>query len=231
MFKMHQTRKLMKRLIPILPILFILIASSACSHNEREVPISAPATESLGNETAEANGVVKQLLMNPSGKVDGFVLSDGTQVSCPANMSADVAKTIGPNDRVNVVGIRQNDRVLRATKITNTNTNQYVSWADVTPPASEAAIQPLPHKKDIRTFRSPGMKPLTAQGKIQSQIFDNEGELNGVILSDKSVVRFGPKILGRSKDKFEVGKGLKASGYGTKNSYGKSLEATSVTNY
>lgn len=228
MFKMHQTRKLMKRLISILSVLFIFIASSACSHNDREVPASAPDREALGSEIAEANGTVRHILMNPSGKVDGFIMSDGTQVSCPPHMSDKVMKTISTNDRVSVQGVRENDRVLRATKITNTSTNKFVDIADVTPPASEPAI---PMRKDIRPPRTAGMKQLSAQGTIQSQIFGKEGELNGVILSDKSVVRFGPKVLGKSKAQFEVGKGLKASGYGTNNSYGKSLEATSISNY
>lgn len=222
----------MKRLIPIFSMLVILIASSACSHNERVAPISAPATEALGSETAEANGLVKQLLINPSGKVDGFIMSDGTQVSCPPHMSAEVVRTIAANDRVNVVGVRENDRVIRAHKITNTSTNQYVSVAEQTPPASEPANHPMPKRKDIRPMaRTAGMKPLKAQGKIQSQLFGREGEVNGVVLSDSSVVRFSPEVLGKTKAKFEVGQGLKASGYGTKNSYGKALEATSISNY
>lgn len=218
----------MKRLIPILSILLILITFSACSHTDREVPASAPDREALGSELAEANGTIKHLLMNPAGKVDGFIMSDGTQVSCPPHMSEKVLKTVSPNDRVNVQGVRENDRVLRATKITNTATNRFVDIAPITPPASEAAV---PMRKDIRPPRTAGMKQLNAQGTIQSQIFGKEGELNGVILSDRSIVRFGPKVLEKSKAQFEVGKGLKASGYGTNNSYGKSLEATSISNY
>jgi hypothetical protein len=222
---MHQTRKLMKRLIPTFSILLILITLNACSHDESRVPPSAPAHESLGSETAEASGTVKHMLMNPSGKVEGFIMSDGTQVSCPANMSDKVMKTISTNDRVSVQGVRENDKVLRATKITNTSTNLFVDIAAATPPASEPAI---PMRRDIRP---PGMKKLSAQGTIQSQIFGKEGELDGVILSDSSVVRFGPRVLGKSKAKFDVGKGLKASGYGTKTAHGKSLEATSISNY
>jgi hypothetical protein len=218
----------MKRLIPIFSILLILITFSACSHDESKVPASAPANEALGSETAEASGTVKHLLMNPSGKVEGFIMSDGTQVSCPANMSDQVMKTISKNDRVSVQGVRENDRVLRATKITNTSTNLYVDIAAATTPASEPAI---PMSRDIRPPRTAGMKQLSAQGIIQSQIFGKEGELDGVILSDSSVVRFGPKVLGRSKAQFDVGKGLKASGYGTKTANGKSLEATSISNY
>ncbi|MEA9357305.1 hypothetical protein SHI21_13855 [Bacteriovorax sp. PP10] len=217
----------MKRLIPIFSILLILITLNACSHDESRVPVSAPTHEALGSETAEANGTVRHMLTNPTGKVEGFIMSDGTQVMCPPNMSEQVMKTISPNDRVSVQGVRENDRVLRASKITNTSTNRFVDIA-ATPPASEPAV---PMRKDIRPPRTAGMKPLTAKGTVRSQIFGKAGELNGVVLSDKSIIHFGPRVLEKSKAQFDIGKSVKASGYGTSGSYGKSLEATSISNY
>ena len=211
----------MKCLLSITSILIIVIGLSACSHNEKNASVTAApmktAPESLALDTVEVNGVVKHLLMNPSGKVDGFILNDGTQIYTPPHLSSQVTKTALINERVNVIGVKDHDRLITATRVMNVYTNKVVE-----------IVAPTPKIANVRAVRT-GMQQLQARGKIKSKIFGKEGELKGVILSDSSIVRFGPKVA--EKAKFEVGQQIKVSGYGTKNSNGKSLEATSISTY
>lgn len=211
----------MKCLFSIMLILIMTIGLSACSHNEKNASvIVAPIKkipESEATNVVEVNGVVKHLLINPSGKVDGFILNDGTQICSPPHLSAQIIKTASINERVNVIGVRESDRLITATRIMNVYTNKVVVVAG---PTRQIA--------NVRSTRS-RMQQLQVKGKIKSQIFGKEGEVKGVVLSDSSIVRFGPKVSGKAK--FEVGQGIKVSGYGTKNSYGKSLEATSISTY
>lgn len=220
----------MKRLLPVLSFILIIIAASACSHTEDKTAATAapPLSKPLASESSEVRGTVRHLITNPGGEINGLILSDGTQISCPANMSPEITKIISANDPVTIVGVRDNDKILRAQKITNTATNQSVAM-------SSEEVLPAGETGQWRGYRpvpmSSGMKQLRAQGTIKSQIFDQEGQVSGVVLSDKSVVRFGPQVLGKSKAKVEVGKSIKASGYGTQSSTGKSIEATSISNY
>lgn len=175
------------------------------------------APESVATDTVEINGVVKHLLMNPSGKVDGFILNDGNQINTPPHLSSQVIKTALINERVNVIGVRVHDRLITAKRVMNVYTNRVVE-----------VLAPTPQIVNVRATKT-GMQQLQVRGKIKSKIFGKEGEVKGVVLSDSSVVRFGPKVS--EKTKFEVGQEIKVSGFGTKNANGKALEATSVSTY
>lgn len=221
----------MKRLLPVLSFILIILSVNGCSHTQDKTAAAAapPLTKPLASESSEVRGTVRHMLTTPGGQINGLILSDGTQISCPANMSPEVTRIISPNDIVTVIGVRDNNKILRAQRITNTSTNQSVAM-------SSDAVEPAGETRQWRTGYRPvpmtsGMKQLRAQGTIKSQIFDKEGDVTGVVLSDKSIVHFGPQVLGKSRAKVEVGKGIKASGYGTQSSYGKSMQATSISNY
>lgn len=224
----------MKHFIPTLTLAVVLIASSACSHHDKKTPPPAPNEGPVAlevreaRELAETRGQVKYFLMNPEGKIDGFILSEGTQVNVPPHLSRDLTDIVSLRDSVSISGVRESEKVLRAEKITNTSNDKYVTVNETTPPASEPTSSMPPHKAP-KHHQKDGLKQLNVSGKIQSQIYGREGEVTGVVLSDKSVVRFGHEIMKKTNNNFEVGKNLKASGYGTQNSYGKAIEATSVT--
>ena len=169
--------------------------------------------------TLELKGTVQRFLMNPQGNVDGFMLDDGTQVKFPPHMSSQLTAVISPKDSVDVKGFRENAKVFKAETVTNTKTSKFVVEA---PP-----IVGLDNKKPRKgpkhgPRKFEGLQQLSAFGKIQAQLFGRHGEVNGIILSDGTIVHFDPRMLDDESDmsnvKTDVGQSLQASGLGTKNS-------------
>ena len=191
----------------------------------------------MKNETdnsLEVKGTVKNFLMNPKGDVDGFLFDDGTQVNFPPHMSSQLTAVIAPKDKVEVKGIRENDKVIKAKTVINIQTSKSVlETPPTTGPKDEGKnlSPPPPHQKPEHAPKHlEGLKQLSVHGEIQSQIFGHRGEVIGVVLTDGSIVRFGPRMLDDSKVKTDIGQSLQASGPGTKNSYGQALEATELSN-
>ena len=58
--------------------------------------------------------------------------------------------------------------------------------------------------------------------------YGKHGEINGVILSDGTGVRFPREVSYQFESMLKIGQSITASGYGTKNQYGKALEATEL---
>ncbi len=176
--------------------------------------------------TVEKKGTIEQMLMNPEGDADGFVLQDGTQVHFPPHMSAELRGAVAVKDAVEMKGVAENAKRFRAESVTNTKTGKTIK--DV-PPHLMGAKRPHPEGP-----RGPKAKErldqLSAEGQISRQLFGPRGEVNGVILADGTVVRVGPRARDTSEASLDVGKKLRASGYGTKNESGTSLEATDLKN-
>ena len=183
--------------------LFILMAAATCS-------VAQAKSYSIQSENSlETKGTVERLLMNSQGDVDGFLLNDGTQVSVPPPMAAQLTSVIAPKDKVDVKGFRTNSRVFEAQSVFNRTTEKSV------------ALTPLNESR----------QQLSAQGKIRTQLYGARGEVNGVILADGTIVRFGPGFLEKSDVKLDVGQSLRASGLGTKNNIGMALEASQMSNW
>ena len=71
---------------------------------------------------------------------------------------------------------------------------------------------------------------MSTAGTVASELNGRKGEVNGVILSDDTIVHFGPRLIEDSKVKLTKGSKIKVTGFGTKNEYGQSIEATEVAN-
>ncbi|MNE73416.1 hypothetical protein D3C80_1694270 [compost metagenome] len=66
---------------------------------------------------------------------------------------------------------------------------------------------------------------MEVEGSIETVLTGPRGETNGVILNDGSIVRFPPNGM---QIPIKAGMPFAASGLGTRNNYGQSLEAISV---
>jgi hypothetical protein len=176
--------------------------------------LTAAGTNALASEPA-AQGTVAQLLINPNGDVDGLLLADGTQVQFPPHLSPNVIQITRPGDAVIVQGFRgYGVPVVHATVITNRKTGQSVIDE---PPQPGVAPPPA------------ALTALTARGAVTRMLYTDRGELNGVLLADRTVVRFPPPLGAQLQAMLHPGAVLSASGYGTQNGYGRALEATSLS--
>jgi hypothetical protein len=227
----------MKSIYSIALLAAALSGLAACSSHEARQPVSdAPVASTKFNDAQEEQGTIERFLLTSRGDIDGMILTGGIQVSTPPHLSAQVRKTMAVNDTVLVKGFYQNDRVFKAEKITNVRTSKSVAEMLSPPPKPEQEelsnyLPPEGTRSAITKTPGPnhkGLKSLSAEGTVQNRIYGQMGELNGVVLSDGSIVHFKPDVINTMDINAQVGDRMKASGYGTENSLGRSIDATEV---
>jgi len=155
-------------------------------------------------------------MLTPRGEVDGLLLDDGTQISFPPHMSAELTGAVFVNDIVAVRGFREPSGAVGAFAITDLRTNRSVAeHAPEEPPLP-------PHLRNV------GLTALNATGRIQLLLHTPRGELDGVMLEDGTILRFPPPVGYRLAAGLHVGQAISAQGYGTQNAYGRALEVTAL---
>jgi hypothetical protein len=173
-----------------------------------------------GQSTPLVQGTVTQYLMNPHGEVDGLLLSDGTQVHFPPHMAKDLVGTVKPEDSVTVQGYRSFDGpVVKAYTITNTQTG--LSITEREPGLLDRPIMP-PSVRDWSLIER------HAEGIVRVLLYGPRGEVNGVVLEDRSIVRVPPHAAYQVASLLQLGQTISAVGYGTENEYGRVIEATTI---
>lgn len=202
------------------------LAFGLCSLNAQAMPpgpaphpLPAPhqrldAPGLMGQYTVE--GQVQRMLINPYGEVDGLRLSDGTIVKFPPHMADALTTTVKVGDAVRIIGHAEARGTVRADAIVHTGSGRTVY--DQPPPVGEGRVLP-PH------LRAQRLQPQQVEGRVETVLTGPRGEANGVILSDGSIVRFPPESLRIS---VQTGAPFAASGLGTRNAFGTSLEAVSM---
>lgn len=167
-----------------------------------------------GQDSAE--GQIQRTLINPYGEVDGLRLSGGTIVQFPPHMADAYLAAVKVGDAVRVIGHAQAPNTIRADAIVHTASGRTVY--DQPPPEGEGRALP-PH------LRAQRLQSQQVEGRVETVLTGPRGEANGVILDDGSIVRFPPDGLGFS---VQAGAPFAASGLGTRNESGTSLEAVSA---
>ncbi len=202
--------------------------------------MSHPTINTKYNEAEEKRGFVQQFIMSPRGQVDGFILNDGTQINTPAQIGTQLTRLVKAKDEVIVRGYYENDKVFKAELIKNARTHKVIGNLLSPPPAplnddmsqemnsARTSVGANPARINMRDRK--GLKQLSAEGTVETKIYGPMGEVNGLVLSDGSVVRFGPDLVDQTTASPEIGDSIKVMGYGTKNSRGQAIEATSLTN-
>jgi hypothetical protein len=89
-----------------------------------------------------------------------------------------------------------------------------------TPPSARYPHPPRPG--------SVARQQLSATGTIRVLTHGKRGEVNGVVLSDGTVIHFPPPVGTQFTTLLREGNALAATGNGTSNQYGRSLEATAI---
>ena len=173
-------------------------------------------------------GQVQQLTLTPRGDIDGLILSDGTEVKTPPHLSTQLAYSVKPGDTVTVHGLRAAALPLvQAVSITDEASGQTV--IDTGPPgpprrgpgaplqalapAAFGAIPPAP---------MPGL--TEAQGRVRMILRGRQGEVNGALLDDGTILRLPPSEAYRFAALLQPGQTVVAEGVGFANAIGKVLE-------
>ncbi|ODT76223.1 MAG: hypothetical protein ABS69_09800 [Nitrosomonadales bacterium SCN 54-20] len=163
-------------------------------------------------------GKVATYLINPFGEIDGLILDNGTLAKTPPHMSSNVTEFVKPGDSVTLQGTPKAGPSFETYSITNMESNQILlrrepSWNE----------KPMP-----KHLRAVGLKEISTAGKIQQVIAGKHGEPKIVILDNGANVRLPKEAAYAAFSHIRMGAPFAASGYGTENQYGRSLEATAV---
>jgi hypothetical protein len=183
---------------------------------EAQQPVPPPPPPDGAAQMTSIRGMVTQYLMNPDGLVDGLLLSDNTIVRFPPHMSQQLVQAVKPQDSVRVDGFFEFQGMIHATTITNANSRQSV----VDTPPSPQNAPPAPNRY--------ARQPMSVSGIIKALTYAPRGEIDGAVLDNGTIVHVPPPVGMQYANLFRVGAPLAASGYGTTNSYGRSLEATAI---
>lgn len=206
----------------LLPCLLLMIVSTVVFAGEGKGKGKGPdeflRAQMYANAPPAAESIVSRVLVNPLGEVDGILLETGSIVTFPPHMGVQLAAAIKAGDRVSVKGYPETPGQIKGYVITNTRTNQSV----MTLPKPPEGIKPPPHLRGV------GLKEMQAEGEVRHVRHGGKGEINGVILSDGTIVRFPRDAAYRFGSLFQVGQRIAAKGFGTETEYGRALEATAL---
>ena len=177
----------------------VAIAQNAATYD----PAQLPATK----------GTVAEYSLTPRGDVDGLILSDGTEVHLPPHLGTQLVFVAKPGDAVTVRGLHATAvPMVQAMSVSNDTTGKTVVDAGPGGPRGPQAAQ----------------QQLTASGRIRALLHGPQGDLNGVLLEDGTIVRMPPPEAARLSAQLTVGVPLVVQGSGYQGDLGRVIGATAV---
>ena len=177
-------------------------------------PLPAPEDRVAGIVTI--NGVVQRYVINPDGDVDGLLLADNSLVAFAPHLGAEVTAAVAPGDSIRVTGFALPGGTLRAQQIANAKSGRTV--VDQPPPGGAPRLP--------KELAGVGLVKLAAAGRVLRVTTAPRGEPDGVLLADGTVIKLTPPVAVQFANLLRPGMTVAAQGYGTRNRYGQSMQAT-----
>jgi hypothetical protein len=186
------------------------------AHPTHAQPLPPPLGPSVAQPRhVTVHGTVAQFTISPSGNVDGLVLSNDTVVSVSPRLGEELAHAVMHLDPVTVSGDAIAPDAILASSITNETNQQTIR--------DSTATQSLPPEPP-----ESAPEQMSAHGTIKALTRSPSGQVDGVVLSDKTVVRFTTEVGSLYSSLLAPGRPFAATGVGTANSYGRCFEAMTV---
>lgn len=161
------------------------------------------------------SGTVDRYLLAPDGRTDGFLFREGSQVLFPAEL-ADELKGSAPDGKLIVVyGIRARSNAV----IT------MLAWALTEEEEPRWVERPAwPRPPNWHNMRG----PLRVDGTVRTPLYAANGELNGALLEDGSVIRMPPHAAAKVAERLKKGARVVAEGNGSEAGGVRSLLAQRI---
>lgn len=158
-------------------------------------------------------GTVKQFLLTPRGDVDGLMLNDGTEVTVPPHLTAQLVYAVRPGDAITVHGLKALALPLvQGASITNDATGATVT--DEGPPRE----------------RQRSTAEQTISGQITATLRGPRGEINGALLADGTVLRLPPPEAARLGELLQSGRTVSVRGFPVHNVLGTVIDVIAIGN-
>ncbi len=165
------------------------------------------------------HGKVAQYDLTPRGDVDGLILDDGMEAHFPPHLGSQVVAIVRPGDEVTIHGLKARALPLvQAMSVTDDASGKTV--VDDGPPAPGRRPPPPPPP-------APGMAMQTT-GMVKMQLHGPRGELNGVLLTDGTMVHLPPAEAQRLSGELSPGERVVARGDGIDNTLGRVIAANAI---
>jgi hypothetical protein len=179
---------------------------------------SIPVAQAPTRYGESFGGTVDRYLLNPEGIVDGLLLEDGLQVKFPPHMGERVTQVVEPGNRITVNGVPgvpvEWGQEVRAYQITNAETQETI----VDQPPAYPPRPPVDSRYET----------LTVTGTADHWLVGRRGEIKGIVLSSGAQIKFPPHVGYQLTGLVREGAAIQAEGFGSQNSYGQVIEATSL---
>ena len=164
-------------------------------------------------------GRVAQYSLSPRGDVDGLILESGTEVHLPPHLGTQLVFAVKPGDSVTIHGLKARSvDMVQAMQVTNDASGKSVTDGGPTraAPGPDGARPPRPPAAGTA---------LEAQGVVKSQLHGPQGDLNGVLLADGTIIRLPPPEAAQREAALAVGKTVFARGNGSESALGRVIDA------
>jgi len=192
-------------------------------------PMAPAASQALVYDPHQfpfVRGEIEQLTLSARGDIDGFILTDGTEVKTAPYLSTQIAFAIKPGDRVTVHGLKAAALpLLSAVSVTDEATNRTVTDSGTSGPMS-----PLPPPDPTRRggpAQVPGASSETT-GRVRMALHGPQGEVNGVLLDNGAILRFPPDQGAQLSALIEPRQSVVAEGIAITNALGTVVEVQQI---
>lgn len=165
------------------------------------------------NQLPAIQGKVAEYSLTPRGDVDGLILTDGTEVHLPPHLGTQLVYAVRPGDAVTIRGLKARAiPMVQAMSVSNDATGSTVTDNGPGGPRGPRGAE----------------QSLTAQGRIKAQLHGPQGEMNGVLLEDGTIVRLPPPEAERLAGALTPGAPLYVQGDGYSGTLGRVIAASSI---
>jgi hypothetical protein len=206
-----------------------LPAAQPLSAAVRQAPLYDP------QQLPAYKGQLRQFTLTPRGDIDGLILGDGTEVKVPPCLSTELAYSIKPGDSVTVHGLRAAALpLMQAASITDdVNGRTVIDNGQPVPKRGRSAPPPPVAfgpagvvSQVVPVAPPPGL--VETQGRVRMTLHGPQGEVNGALLEDGTVLRLPPPEADRFASLLQPRRTVVAEGTGFSNAIGKVVEVWQI---
>ncbi len=191
-----------------------LLAATLLAGSTIGVALAQPAPLFDPSQLPEMKGTVAQYLLTPRGDVDGLLLTSGTEVFLRPQLSTQLVFAVKPGDTVTVHGLQAKAvPLVLADSVTNDATHVTVVAGPMGPGG--------PHG-------SWNTQQIEARGVVKEPLHAPNGLVDGVLLTDGTIVRLSPFEAEKLAGLLAPGKTIAASGWGYAGPLGKVVAARQI---
>jgi hypothetical protein len=175
---------------------------------------SGPHRLDQGPFPTEVEGTVSQYLLNPRGEVDGLLMDGRTLIKFPPHLARELVQVIKPKERVHANGHLEAEKLVKGYVIVN--------------PATGRAIREIKPAPLERAGTLGALQPLSVAGAIRVVKWNPQGDIDGVIFEDGTILHFPPHAGRQFAGLLREGQRLAAAGFGTVNDFGQAIAAAMI---